>query len=151
LYTVTVAVLVLSWSFMSSEAARDPPHPPSPLTTSTATTSSWLLHSTPPTRYRITTTPTTTTTTKNIPTPPHNYTTKTTKIISIKRTTITILPRVISSNLKLEGIEKCLRGGANMHEEQIYIKNIKKHYKTEKITRSQGGVISQLGWFLPPS
>jgi len=40
-------------------------------------------------------------------------------------------------------MDKCLEGGGvNMYEVQIYIKNIK---KTEDITLSQGGVVSQWG------
>jgi len=53
---------------------------------------------------------------------------------------------VISRNLKLGGIDKCL-GGANMREEQI---GIEKTLKTEKITSSQGGNVSQLGGLYPP-
>jgi len=38
--------------------------------------------------------------------------------------------RVISRNLKLEGIDKCLGGSVNMRKVQIYIK---KHYKQKKL------------------
>jgi len=53
-----------------------------------------------------------------------------------------VICRVISTNLKLRGMDKCLEG-VNMREVQIYIENIEKH-------GGGGGVASELGVFTPP-
>jgi len=68
---------------------------------------------------------------------------------NIQYTSSFIVGSVISKNLKLGGYRQILGGGGGVTMRKAHIYN-KKQKKTEKMTMSWGGVVSQMGGSLPP-
>jgi len=59
-----------------------------------------------------------------------------------------VYSRVISRNLKLGCMDKCLEGGVTKCEAKVYIKIIKK--RIQLLFVGGGGVVSQLGVYNTP-